>query len=42
MNLLRIIGLIASFALFVTAVLVLAYIVAAFVLTVITSLFYTT
>ena len=39
MNLLRIIGLIA---LFVTAVLVLAYIVAAFVLTVITSLFYTT
>jgi len=39
MNLLRIIGLIA---LFVTAVLVLAYIVAAFVLTVITSLFTTT
>ena len=39
MNLLRIIGLIG---LFVTAVLVLAYIVAAFVLTVITSLFYTT
>jgi phage shock protein PspC (stress-responsive transcriptional regulator) len=39
MNLLRIIGLIA---LFVTAVLVFAYIVAAFVLTVITSLFTTT
>jgi len=42
MNLLRIIGLIASFALFVTAVLDLAYIVAAFVLTIITSLFITT
>jgi len=39
MNLLRSIGLIG---LFITAVLVLAYIVAAFVLTIITSLFYTT
>jgi hypothetical protein len=39
MNLLRILGLIG---LFITSVLVLAYIVAAFVLTIITSLFYTT
>jgi len=39
MNLLRIIGLIV---LFITSVLALAYIVAAFILTIITALFITT